>query len=687
MGSKIGIPMFIRDLSPRNGSRTSLEVLSNALSNPRPLPDISDSNVGDKKTIQMLVILDKPAYFVEEFLAKVEALDYSKDLIKVTIVCRNPDLLKLAKTMLDKWSKLYKKVLLKETIKEALEEASKEESDYVFFVRSTAHLDHPGVLQDLVKSNVNIVAPLLRTYDTYTFPYRMADYDMGWNRTGTFKDPIHKILLDSQFVEEDVKENYGRFKQIQNFNIFNWTPIFEDRFDKWDSMRLTFQKDEQNERKYEVEAGAEDYYQGFYDTTTTGNPTNARALKMRYPLLHIEWSIAERRSCCLHRVLDLTDCYLVKKSLLKDFAWNPPSWNDFRPWMEDHWFSRVMQEERHHALYLLNKELYGQLVNLNPIELLETGVVNTLKKHPELVRTMENFDLWMERYVNPVLHKTMGRSGPEQEPTLEPDYAGAIKKGTCPDTVQFNLFNQKFLDDILEEAQAHQEKWEPANLVPLTMSGKTLDSKDLKEVPTQLELYKIDLELEIFGILKTFLFGATLRLGFPLELNNFHGINMKIVKFPQNPGVKYMAEELWRVPMYRLFMPLGANLCSQDSQEAQPGTETHFVRYDCTLENPKPGYFWLHPGSCTHHYQILPVATQTSQPRYHLEILLDSYYAGSYENHGVWTIPGLLQEVTEEATVEEKVAFLREMNQEIPEFVELELEKELSLRYTAKRQN
>ena len=206
------MPIFVRDYS--TGGRSPLEVLSNVLTSPRSPLD----NAGSKKGVQILVIIDKPALFVEQFFDKIEGLSYPKDLISVVLVCRNPKYSELAKDVQDKWSKMYKSVTSRDTIKEALEVSDKE-SEYTFFLRTTAYLDNPDVLNDLIKANVLIAAPLLRTYDTDNMPWRTLAFDMGWNNTGDVIFPLPKVFLDSQ-MKDDLPTHFPRLNQMQNFNVY-----------------------------------------------------------------------------------------------------------------------------------------------------------------------------------------------------------------------------------------------------------------------------------------------------------------------------------------------------------------------------------------------------------------------------------------------------------------------------------
>ena len=47
--------------------------------------------------------------------------------------------------------------------------------DSIFFISSTAHLENPKVLRDLIQENVPVVAPFLKTYETFGYTRRICD--------------------------------------------------------------------------------------------------------------------------------------------------------------------------------------------------------------------------------------------------------------------------------------------------------------------------------------------------------------------------------------------------------------------------------------------------------------------------------------------------------------------------------
>ena len=80
-------------------------------------------------------------------------------------------------------------------------------------------------------------------------------------------------------------------------------------------------------------------------------------------------------------------------------------------------------------LHVLNKETYGQLVNL-------FDILND-KLHPELTRIMENHDLWETRYIQDEIRRTFTKH-PDEMPEILPK--DTVKDGFCPDTYQFPIF-------------------------------------------------------------------------------------------------------------------------------------------------------------------------------------------------------------------------------------------------------
>ena len=83
----------------------------------------------------------------------------------------------------------YYSVSIIKSINEALNLGRREDNKFTFFIRSSAHLEVPHVLLDLVAQNENIVAPLLQTYDYeqiwYNIDYHtiMNDYTNKTEKT------------------------------------------------------------------------------------------------------------------------------------------------------------------------------------------------------------------------------------------------------------------------------------------------------------------------------------------------------------------------------------------------------------------------------------------------------------------------------------------------------------------------
>ena len=86
---------------------------------------------------------------------------------------------------------------------EAIHYAKNFKVGHIFFISTSAHLENPQVLKDLLKQNVPIVAPFLKTYETFGHVRRICDIGLEHplNDSSAFPDIIAQKGLREQNYE------------------------------------------------------------------------------------------------------------------------------------------------------------------------------------------------------------------------------------------------------------------------------------------------------------------------------------------------------------------------------------------------------------------------------------------------------------------------------------------------------
>ena len=115
-----------------------------------------------------LLIHERPLFF-EEFVDKFTGQNYPKD--KINLLILDP-----GQKLLNKFKDYQSVEVLKN-----LEIKAESQSKFVLFLHSSAILDDPNTMTDLVQQDLPFVAPLLET--NFHQPSYKRFLDLGWNRT------------------------------------------------------------------------------------------------------------------------------------------------------------------------------------------------------------------------------------------------------------------------------------------------------------------------------------------------------------------------------------------------------------------------------------------------------------------------------------------------------------------------
>ena len=162
-----------------------------------PIKEIKFSKDYSISIFAFITCLEK----VQEFFLGLYHLDYPKDKISVYICADNDDVIPESSAKLLKKFKTFKVKVAKlepKAFDEALSHASELGDDYTMIIRSHAIINNPYVLENLIKSNKNIIAPIMKVPEkAYANFWRGVD-DNGWYEE--FEDYMDIVKGDSRGV-------------------------------------------------------------------------------------------------------------------------------------------------------------------------------------------------------------------------------------------------------------------------------------------------------------------------------------------------------------------------------------------------------------------------------------------------------------------------------------------------------
>ncbi|VVC41556.1 Hypothetical protein CINCED_3A018714 [Cinara cedri] len=189
----------------------------------------------DYPTVLISVFVDKPTPFFDEFLEKIENIDYPKSrlfLSITTLVDYHKDhVKKFISRVGDKYNATF---VFHKTTDENIHArhftfslCSSKLCDYLFYIESEAHLDNPQTLKTLIEDNKKIIAPMLtRPFKAWSnfwgalskdgFYARSFDYMdiVNYNKTGIWNVPyicsvylMKGTILENKYTRPSYKED------------------------------------------------------------------------------------------------------------------------------------------------------------------------------------------------------------------------------------------------------------------------------------------------------------------------------------------------------------------------------------------------------------------------------------------------------------------------------------------------
>ncbi|KAM4772006.1 procollagen-lysine,2-oxoglutarate 5-dioxygenase 2 isoform 2-T2 [Rhinophrynus dorsalis] len=224
-------------------------------------------------------------------------------------------------------------------------------------------------------------------------------------------------------------------------------------------------------------------------------------------------------------------------------------------------------------MYITNRHDFGRL--------LSTANYNTTHYNNDLWQIFENPVDWKEKYINTNYSKIFTENFFEQP---------------CPDVFWFPVFSEKACDEIVEEME-HFGEWS---------GGKHSDKRitgGYENVPTDdIHMKQIGMDMEWLHFIREFIAPVTLKV-FAGYYTKGHALLNFVVKYTPN-------RQSYLRPHHdasTFTINIALNKKDVDFQ----GGGCRFARYNCTIDSPRKGWSFMHPGRLTHLHEGLPVTNGT----------------------------------------------------------------------------
>ncbi|XP_050425318.1 procollagen-lysine,2-oxoglutarate 5-dioxygenase isoform X2 [Adelges cooleyi] len=215
--------------------------------------DLSTLNQENYPIVLISVVIDRPTPFFEEFLEKIQNLDYPKTRIFLsitTLVAYHKDQVdRFISRVSDQYNGTF---VFHKTADDGIHSrhfafslCTSKSCDYLFYVESEAHLDNSEVLKVLIQQNKKIIAPMLtRPFKAWSnfwgalskdgFYARSFDYMdiVNYNKTGVWNVPyiatcylMKGKILDNKitrpsYKQEDMDYDMAFSKSLRDKGVF-----------------------------------------------------------------------------------------------------------------------------------------------------------------------------------------------------------------------------------------------------------------------------------------------------------------------------------------------------------------------------------------------------------------------------------------------------------------------------------
>uniref|UniRef100_A0A7N6FL14 procollagen-lysine 5-dioxygenase n=1 Tax=Anabas testudineus TaxID=64144 RepID=A0A7N6FL14_ANATE len=224
-------------------------------------------------------------------------------------------------------------------------------------------------------------------------------------------------------------------------------------------------------------------------------------------------------------------------------------------------------------MYITNRHDFGRLIS--------TANYNISHYNNDLWQIFENPVDWKEKYI----HQNYTRIFTEnylEEP--------------CPDVYWFPVFSEKACDELVEEME-HYGSWSGGKHEDKRIAG------GYETVPTDdIHMKQIGFDKEWLHFIREFISPVTLKV-----FSGYYTKGYAIMNFV----VKYTPDRQAYLRPHHDSSTFTINIALNNKDRDFQGGGCRFHRYNCSIESPRKGWSFMHPGRLTHLHEGLPTTNGT----------------------------------------------------------------------------
>ncbi|XP_039763255.1 procollagen-lysine,2-oxoglutarate 5-dioxygenase isoform X2 [Pararge aegeria] len=226
-------------------------------------------------------------------------------------------------------------------------------------------------------------------------------------------------------------------------------------------------------------------------------------------------------------------------------------------------------------MHVSNEKVLGHLINPESYDV--------SRKNPDIYQVMDNQEDWEQRY-------------------LHAEYFDSFDDGRnhsmpCPDVYWFPMVTLRFCKEWIEIMEAFGQWSDGSN------QDKRLES-GYEAVPTRdIHMSQVGLDKQWLYILKSYVRPLQERV----FIGYYHNPPVSLMNFV----VRYRPDEQPSLRPHHDSSTYTINLALNTPNVDYEGGGCHFIRYNCSVKNTKPGWLLMHPGRLTHFHEGLRVTNGT----------------------------------------------------------------------------
>ncbi|XP_033841716.1 procollagen-lysine,2-oxoglutarate 5-dioxygenase 2 isoform X2 [Periophthalmus magnuspinnatus] len=224
-------------------------------------------------------------------------------------------------------------------------------------------------------------------------------------------------------------------------------------------------------------------------------------------------------------------------------------------------------------MYITNRHEFGRLIS--------TANYNISHYNNDLWQIFENPVDWKEKYIHQNYTQIFTHNYMEEP---------------CPDVFWFPVLTEKACDELVEEME-HYGSWSGGKHEDKRISG------GYETVPTDdIHMKQIGYEKEWLHFLREFISPVTLKV-----FSGYYTKGYAVMNFV----VKYTPERQAYLRPHHDSSTFTINIALNHKNTDFQGGGCRFHRYNCSIESPRKGWSFMHPGRLTHLHEGLPTTNGT----------------------------------------------------------------------------